>query len=220
MQSTDWFTLVGAKTLWPPLWSSSGEKLYVILVYLVVSLPASDLFVEDKNLKLHQIYRSKSNRGKYAFSHYFTCFISGGLAGIFPLLIASYIIFMTVPATGLHPLNMTNFQADRMIQYALLIENFPAYFLLIQARCFLGCGFISIFAMAVNNYVKSTIAGYLGPMIITSLINNIGFFEEYMLTNIPISVARLLPSTWVYILVILVFILIDYIRQRMVRDLL
>lgn len=217
LQDLNWFTQVGAKTAWPPLLNSMGFVIYQFLVYIIVAIPASDLFIEDKRTNISSIFRLHVKREKQVFSHYFSAFVCGGIAGIFPLLLASYIIFMMLPSIGIHPVNMTNFPADNLLFFDLLFSNFWLFFTLIMIRSFFGCGFIAMFSMAICNRTKNSYLGLILPMIIILALNYIPFINiQYMVNILPATVYRLEPKSWLIILLILLFIGMDMMLQ--VRD--
>ncbi|MDD7593790.1 MAG: hypothetical protein PUJ57_06145 [Peptoniphilaceae bacterium] len=214
LQDVDWFVQAGSRTIWPPLFPTKAYLIHQYLVYFIVALPASDLFIEDAKTQFLEHYQMHAKREKYALSHYMSNFIIAGLAGVLPLLCISWLDFMMVPSVGTHPINMNVLPADRAYLYDLFFDHFWLYFFIVQIRAFLGCGLIGAFSMAINNTFHNSYVGYVLPLFIMQLSVELPVIgDAYLVTELPSSVSKIGVGGWIFVLLMIAFILYDVFKQ-------
>lgn len=197
-----------------------GGFLYMFLVFLLASIPLSDLLVEDRNSGLINQILLKVDKKTYIRSAYINNFIYGGIFSLLPVII-NLLLWMMV-----RPLFSMNFISANISNSVFLFKLFlsctPLFFIVHFLFIFILGGMIASLSLLINDKLNNLYVGGLVVLAIDIILSIcfliLGDIAHYGLRELIIN--RSFPDNiYSRIYLIIVFILpILYMKNKVRKE--
>ncbi len=224
-----WFPLNGAWNYWQPFATGIGWSVINTLIFLVVALPACDLFFEDRKSRVGISLLRNSSRREIATSHFVVAFCSGAIIVAIMLVLENLWIFTKVPMLPISQYYLPEFMRESILYPSFMLAHPLLYMGFTILRSSLFGGVLACFALSVNYWMKGAYAGLFVPYFIVNagnmlwnfLIQLIGLpatFESELMIRFPISAESMRWMTKLHLGVIIGFCVLTYLHSCRNRD--
>lgn len=167
------------------LGGNAGSMIFVLYVFIIGGLMASDIFVDDKKTNLNNILLGKISYGQYVKKALVYNFIIAGIFSIIPALVNILLwlcIRPNVPLTYFNTMNIFN----HYLFAGVFMKSIILFYLLHFIKIFIIGGLIASFAMYLNTKFANKYLGLVLVLVIDLLfevLENL-FPMSYVDTNL------------------------------------
>lgn len=225
-----WFPLNSAWNMWQPFSNGIPATILGWLSFVMVALPASDLFYEDQKSRLVVPLRAVKRQRKIIFSHYFINFIAGFSVLFLLGMVQNLIIFTRIPMIPISEHYIPPASGQNIFPLFFLKSPF-AYLIFALLRCGFFGGILACASLSVNYWLKGSYAGLFIPFFVIQVFDflwnrlarliqlPIDWFSQLSI-RFPFSVGAFNTMAKIELCVWIFFIIVTYLHACRNRDVL
>lgn len=205
------------------LGGSSDSMIFVVYVFIIAGLMATDIFVDDKKTGLNNILMGKILYGQYVKKAFIYNFIVGGFFSIIPALVNVLLWLCLRPNVPLVYFNTMNiFNSDLFAD--IFMKSVIFFYILHFLKIFIIGGLIASFSLYLNTKFTNKYLGLVLVMVFDLLFELVeSLFNSSSATNLFWLIYDFRKPDIFTFLIALIFLIIPilyFIKYAKKRDIL
>lgn len=165
-----WFPLNSAWNMWQPFSNGVPATILGWLSFVMVALPASDLFYEDQKSRLAVPLRTVKRQTKITGSHYIINFLVGFSVLLLLGVVQNLIIFTRIPMIPISEHYIPPASGQNIFSLFFLKQPF-LYLIFALLRCGLFGGVLACASLSINYWLKGSYAGLFLPFFVIQVFD-------------------------------------------------